>query len=308
MGQGNPDLKRGFDSVFDCVHLDWIPFQDRISHLQDEILRMYHSFEPDAIFMHIQSGDVVFPNTASYLMKKSMVFSWTGDVRYPLPQHYIDMGRCITSTLFSNETDVDIARSAGIKADYLQVGFDKEHFSPLGRIDKKYSDIIFLGTNYITTPFPLTHLRQELGMRLKAEFGNNFQIYGNGWGALSNGVITNYEEEGTAYRSCKIAINLSHFAYKRYSSDRMFRILGSGAFCLTHRFPDIDKDFEVGKELVVWENLDDLINKCRYYLHYSQERERIALNGCFKARTEYTWNNFALNLNKIINNYKNQNQ
>jgi spore maturation protein CgeB len=304
MGEHNPDLKRGLDSVFECMHFDWTPFQNRIGHLQEQILSMCELFEPAIIFMHIQSEGIVLPETLSKLIKSSMIFSWTGDVRHPLPQHYIDTGRLITSTLFSNQTDVEIARPLGITADYLQVGFDKEHFSPLGRIGTGYSDIIFLGTNYLSHPFPLSSLRHAMCIRLKHEFGGAFQIYGDGWSGMANGLIHKYEEEGAAYRACKIAINLSHFAYSRYSSDRMFRILGTGAFCLTHRFPDIEQDFDVGNELVVWEDLDDLVRKCEYYLANPVERERIALNGCFKARTEYTWNHFASNLSQIAEIHK----
>jgi spore maturation protein CgeB len=80
----------------------------------------------------------------------------------------------------------------------------------------------------------------------------------------------------------------------------MFRILGSGAFCLTHRFPDIEKDFKIGEEVVVFDSLEDLCNKIRYYLANEKEREIIAMRGCALARSKYTWNNFAENLKQII--------
>lgn len=303
MGRNNPDLQRGLDFVFECMHIDWLPYQNNLPYLQQQVVSMYNDFSPDVVFMHLQTGDAIYINTARYFMEKSLVFSWTGDVRHPLPSHYIQMGQNITSTLFTNETDVDICRNMGITADYLQVGFDKVYFSPMGSTNPKYADIIFMGTNYAETPFPLTNLRYEMCVRMKREFGSRFQIFGNGWGPYSDGLIRNYADEGEAYRSCKIAINLSHFAYKRYSSDRMFRIMGSGAFCLTHYFPDIEKDFLVGEELVVWQDLDDLIEKCHYYLQFEEERKKISIKGCFKARTQYTWNHFAENLNQLANVY-----
>ena len=304
MGDHNPDLKSGLDSIFDCIHFNWIPFYSNNKKLQEETVRIYREFQPDIVFMHLQCGDAILTNTAQYMTKKSLVFSWTGDVRYPLPNHYIDMGRHITSTLFTNMNDVEYCIHQGLNSDFLQVGFDKKYFSPLGRTSDIYSDILFMGGNYHTSPFPLTHLRHDMCLRLKKEFGSTFQIYGNGWNGMQNGLIQNYDEEGTAYRSCKIAINLSHFAYKRYSSDRMFRILGSGAFCLTHHFPDIEYDFKIGDELQVWENLDDLVNKCRWYLNNDSERQRIAMNGCYKARTQFTWNHFAENLKTIADKYE----
>ena len=312
MGQHNPDLKRGLDSVFDCFHFDWYPYlnvqpifvaQNKVV-LQAEVINKFNSFKPDVVFMHIQSGDVISIETAKYMAKNSLVLNWSGDVRHPLPQHYLDMGRNIHCTLFTNLNDIETCKQSGVNADYLQVGYDRENFTPFGKVSDKYPEIIFLGSNYTNCNFPLSSLRYEMVNRLKKEFGNKFGVYGAGWKGLESGNITYYAEEGKAYRSCKIAINLSHFAYKRYSSDRMYRILGSGAFCLSHRFPHIEEDYKLGEELVVWENIEHLVANIKYYLQNTREREKIAIKGCYKARTEYTWYHFAENLEKILKSNK----
>lgn len=300
MGQHNPDLRKGLDSVFDCLHFDWYPYQNQKVVLQAEVINKFNSFKPDVVFMHIQSGEVISIETAKYMAKESLVYNWTGDVRHPLPHHYLDIGRNIHSTLFTNLNDVETCINNGVNADYLQVGYDREHFTPFGEVSDKYPEIIFLGSHYPHCNFPLTDLRYEMVNRLKKEFGNKFGVYGAGWKGLENGNITNYAEEGKAYRSCKIAINLSHYSYKRYSSDRMYRILGSGAFCLSHRFPHIEEDYKLGEELVVWENIEHLVANIKYYLQNTREREKIAIKGSYKARTEYTWHHFAENLEKII--------
>lgn len=324
MGTHNPDLQRGLDSVFECFHLDWTkhwnPVNTNLNHLphlphlsqnnitfpngqiNDVILSVFNDFVPDVVFIHTQNGDVIKHETAKIMSEKSIVFNWTGDVRHPLPQHYIDTGKNVTATLFTNMNDVDFCRNIGIESDFLQVGFDSEKFNPLGKTDSNYPEIIFLGSNYPNT-FPLSSLRYDMVNELKNEFGYKFGVYGSGWENLANGHIDNYQEEGMAYRSCKIAINLSHFAYSRYSSDRMFRMLGSGAFCLTHYFPDLEKDFVPNKEVVVWNSIDDLKQKIHKYLINNKERETIALKGCLKARTNFTWHHFAENLDKLVNKY-----
>jgi len=302
MGTHNPDLQKGLDSVFECVHFDWIPYGKNSYQLQTDVLNKFHSFNPRIVFIHIQSGEVLNIETIKSMAKSSIVVNWTGDVRHPLPSHYTEIGKHIHSTLFTNVNDVDTCKLNGVNADYLQVGFDSNHFNPSGEIDNnKYPEIIFLGTNYGSNAFPLTQYRYDMITRLKSEFGNRFGVYGNGWSGLENGNITSYDEEGKAYRSCKIAINLSHFAYKRYSSDRMYRVLGSGAFCLTHHFPEIELDFQDGKDLVVWHSIDDLVQKINKYLSTDMDMERckIAMSGCFKARTEFTWHHFAQNLKLI---------
>lgn len=302
MGTHNPDLQKGLDSVFQCLHYDWTVHGINSYPLQSELLTVFHNFQPDIVFMHLQSGEVLNIETIKKMSESSKVLNWTGDVRHPLPSHFIEIGRYIDSTLFTNINDVDTCKQNGVKADYLQVGFDSNHFNPLGKFDNtnnKYPEIIFMGSNYGESAFPLSSLRYQMVHRLKQEFGNRFGVYGNGWSGLESGNITSYEEEGLAYRSCKIAINLSHFAYKRYSSDRMYRILGSGALCLSHHYPDIEMDFEIGKDLVVWENIEDLVSKIKKYLLCESDRGMIALNGCLKARTKFTWHHFAENLKEL---------
>lgn len=303
MGQHNPDLKNGLSSVFDCLHFDWTPFGVGSVALQKEILQVFNEFQPDVVFMHLQRGNVITVDTALKMKEKgAILFSWSGDVRHPVPQHYLDFGKHIHSTLFSNMNDVEFCNKNGIKSDFLQVGYDSIQFSPFGDIDESYPEIIFMGSNYQGF-FPLSKFRVEMVERLKREFGSRFGLYGGGWQNF-DGNITNYREEGKAYRSCKIAINLSHFAYKRYSSDRLFRILGTGTFCLTHHYPEIEKDFDVGNDLVVWDNIDDLIVKIKEYLANDVERERIANNGYQNVINNFTWQNFAQNLYKIMQKYE----
>lgn len=324
MGQHNPDLQRGLNGVFDCVHLDWIVYGVNSIELQNQILNTYNNFNPDYVFIHTQSDAVKKETLQKINNKTTKIINWTGDVRKEVPTWMIDYSNVVDLTLFTNENDIQTCLANGIKADFLQVGFDKIHFNPLGE-KGNYPEILFLGSNY-GDMFPLSSFRRQMVERLKNEFGSRFGLYGGGWDKNDNnftlpllphmnqtqnnyikyadGNISSYAEEGKAYRSCKIAINLSHFAYSRYSSDRMFRILGSGAFCLTHRFPDIEKDFKIGEEVVVFDSLEDLCNKIRYYLSNEKEREIIAMRGCALARNKYTWDNFAENLKLIIEKYE----
>lgn len=300
MGTNNPDLQKGLNSIFECVHFDWTTYGFNSDLLQNNLLDEFNRFKPDIVFMHLQSGDVLNISTIQYIASNSIVVNWTGDVRYPLPLHYLQIGRFINCTLFTNMNDVETCIENGVKADYLQVGYDSTNFTPNGDINENYQPIIFMGSNYINyQPFPLSQHRTEMVMQLKNKFGNYFGLYGNSWNGLANGNIDNYYEEGKAYRSCKVAINLSHFAYKRYSSDRLYRILGSGAFCLTHYYPEIEKEFIDGKDLVVWQSLEDLEDKINYYLANEEQRKIIAKSGHEKAINNHTWKSFAKNL-KII--------
>lgn len=305
MGVHNPDLQLGLNSVFDCLHFDWTVYGLSSQLLQYNLMQVFYHFNPDVVFVHTQS-EAISIDILKAMSEKALVFNWTGDVRFPLQPFYVEHGRYITSTLFTNMNDVDFCRSNGINSDFLQVGFDSTQFNPSGEKSAIYPEILFMGSNYPANTFPLSSYRFDMVYKLKSEFGNRFGVYGGGWNGLESGNITSYAEEGKAYRSCKIAINLSHFAYRRYSSDRLFRILGSGAFCLTHNFPEIEKDFNVDKDLVVWNDLNDLSNKVRYYLDNESERKLVAIHGCLNARSNFTWHHFAQNLNELVTKKQNK--
>lgn len=260
------------------------------------LLKAFNDFKPDVVFMHLQRPGIISHESLDAINKKSVVVNWCGDVREELPKHYIDLGHHIDLTLFTNIEDVEKLRKAGVKAEFLQVGYDSQNFNPKGPVDTKmYPEIIFMGSNYQNT-FPLSSYREAMVQKLKATFGDKFGVYGANWGQYANGLITNFSEEGKAYRSCKIAISLSHFERTKYASDRLFRILGTGAFCLTHTFPDIEHDFEIGKDLDVFTSIEQLVTKIKYYLENETLRKSIAESGQKKAKMNFTWHNFAENL------------
>jgi hypothetical protein len=238
------------------------------------------------VFMQIQREGVIRPSVVRDLKKKGVkIFNFTGDVRQPLPNWYVEMAPYVTS-LFTNLTDVEYIRARGFKAEYFQVGYNTHFYNTTGHISAA-PRIVFMGNNYRDS-FPLSQLRVEMVTRLRRKYGSDFAVYGSGWGICQN-LNANQSEEGAVYRGCEIAINLSHFDLKRYSSDRLFRILGCGTFCLSHRFQEIEKEFVDGRDLVAWDNLDDLEKKIDYYLSHSDEAKEIAKNGNRLCEHFYTW-------------------
>jgi len=58
---------------------------------------------------------------------------------------------------------------------------------------------------------------------------------------------------------------------------------------MTEYFDELSEFFEPGKEIVMYHDIDDLIDKCRYYLTHENERERIRQAGLKRARGEHSW-------------------
>jgi spore maturation protein CgeB len=302
LGTHNGEMWRSFDRHFDTRHFDWTPYQDNPHFINQQVRKVFHDFKPDIVFMQLQHAGVISIPTAQYLAENSITVNWTGDVRHPIPFWYAELGKHIDCTLFSNMNDVDTFNALGIPANYLQVGFDEHTFTPHGNKNPHYPDIVFLGSNYLDSfEFPLSRLRYQMVQTLNKRYGARFMAYGNNWAKLQGREqFLHPPQEAEAYRSSKISINLSHFDYGRYSSDRMLRMMGSGGFCLTHHFKDIEKDYDVGTHVATWNGIDSLIRQIDYFLDHPDEREQIRQAGCDFVRGNYTWNNVMEELKKIL--------
>lgn len=302
LGTHNEGLWKSMEKEFDTIHYNWLEDKESVEKINKKILSLHKKHKPDIVFMQIQSEGIIKLDTAKKITKTSFTINWTGDVRFPLPDWYIQLGKEISLTLFSNMFDVRIMKEMGLSADFLQVGFDPKVFHPFGEHNSA-SKIIYMGSNYLGSlhNFPLSRLRYDMVGRLKTEFGNQFTVYGNGWDGIQDDVqYLDVKQEATAYRSCDIAINLSHFDYGRYSSDRIFRLMGSGAFCLSHAYKDIEKDFVINEHISTWSNLDELVDKIRYYQQNIYERELIRMQGCKFVREKCNWDVRFKELNHLI--------
>lgn len=206
----------------DVIYWDW---SGRNRSFNPDIRALVDNHKPDLIFLQIQTPGILSVDTAQYLKSKAKVFNWTGDVRTPLPQWFKDLAPHMDSTLFTNMTDVEEMRKAGYRSDYLQIGFPEKIFKPEG-IKRQEAEIIFMGNN--NGGFPLSGLRSQMVDLLQKKYGNRFKVFGTNWRGFH--AEHNQEEEAKIYRGAKIAINLSHFDYSRYSSDRLFRLMGTGVF------------------------------------------------------------------------------
>tara|TARA_R110000868_G_scaffold225035_2_gene477250 strand:- start:284 stop:1225 length:942 start_codon:yes stop_codon:yes gene_type:complete len=302
LGNHNKGLWKSFDKHFDTIHYDWKPNRLDPTLINKEILEIFRRFKPKAVFMQLQSDGILSLETAKEMTKSAFTMNWSGDVRTPLPKWFYTLGKEIDITLFSNVTDVKILKHSNINSDYLQVGFDPQIFNPFNKSEKQFGKILFMGSNY-ENRFPLSIYRLNMGEFMQSTYGSDFQIYGMNWKSVTNkeSTLLDVQDEAIAYSNCDIAINLSHFDYERYSSDRLLRMMGSGAFCLSHNFKSIENDFELNKHLVTWNNLTDLKDKIDYYWANKYERQKIALEGCRYVRENCTWDKRMEEMKKIIN-------
>lgn len=295
IGLGVQDgIRNALANYGNVIYLDWTKRGQR--YFNEDVVMLFDEHRPELVFMQIQTPNIIKPKIADYMAKNSFVINWSGDVRHPVPNWYVEIGRLIQLTLFTNMNDVNYLNRFGANADYMQIAIE-ENFKPTG-IKREEAEIIFMGNN--VGGFPLSRYRIDMVNFLRGAYGNRFKCYGVNWPHYSH--EPQQLEESKIYRGAKIGINLSHFNYERYTSDRLLRIMGSGCFCLSHNYPGIEKEFEIGKHLDVWNDLTELKAKIDLYLKDNDLRNKIAAAGSKHVHQNHTWDKRFEELSQKLKN------
>ena len=266
--------------------------------LNSDIEAIAASYKPDLVFIQIQDAGISDSALQALKSNGAWILNWCGDVRARTPQCYFDYARNVDLTCFSNLRDIDNMRQTGFKSDWLQIGYDPSIYRPDPVVEKDI-DIIFMGNSF--SHFPLSGLRREMVKELKRVYGDRFKAFGSGM--PDGSYMGNQPGEAAMYRRAKIGINLSHFDLPRYTSDRMFRMLGCGVCVLSHNYHDIKSDF-IESQVLTWNNLSDLVRHIDFVLNNPTTLNGIAQNGHQLAVNNHTFSHMAQNVLKLYENNK----
>ena len=81
---------------------------------------------------------------------------------------------------------------------------------------------------------------------------------------------------------------------------RNFEIPGCRGFLLTHNADNLKDYYIEGKEIVIFRDTKDLIEKIRYYLKHETEREEIAKAGYERTLSDHTYEKRFNEIFKVI--------
>lgn len=99
------------------------------------------------------------------------------------------------------------------------------------------------------------------------------------------------------YNGSKINIYVTPRAIRSGIPLRILEMMACWGFVLVNYQEDLAKEFEDGKELVMYRSLEEMVEKIRYYLDHEDERQEIARAGYEKVLREY---NYAAKLRRIL--------
>lgn len=191
--------------------------------------------------------------------------------------------------------------------------FDNSHYLPLAvnanayrpeLTERKNYDITFVGR-------PLTRKRQEILAALIKNFGKRVNIFSYERHFLQSlddmkdtmlldeqemeiyknayrGFLTTEKDLANVYQSSKINVNIT-LQGKSSLNYRVFEIPASCGFLITDYMEDLEDNFEISKDLETYRDVEDLVDKIRFYLKNPQIAERIAINGAMKTSKKHSF-------------------
>ena len=100
------------------------------------------------------------------------------------------------------------------------------------------------------------------------------------------------------FKCSKINLNITLRSIKSGVPQRALDIMGCGGFLMSNYQPELAEYFIPGEDLVLYDSVDDLIQKIDYYLSHEEERLQIAKNGYEKVKRYHTYDT---RLTEILN-------
>ncbi len=182
--------------------------------------------------------------------------------------------------LVGNVAEVETYRSWGVKHAY---------WTPMGLLPGTYDprlreEDILEGRRDIDLVMLIDRLSRPRKARLE-QMGRAFpeaHFYGHGWprGMLPVG------QELAMLRRAKIGPNFHNSTGP--INLRLFQLPANGVMQICDNKRHLDAVYEVGKEVVGFETVEQCIDLCRYYLAHDRERREIAAAGWRRALRDYT--------------------
>lgn len=105
----------------------------------------------------------------------------------------------------------------------------------------------------------------------------------------NRGFAKSLKEMPLIFNNSKINLNITAKSIRSGLSLRIFDVLGCGGFLITNYQAELPEFFELGKDLVAYESMEDLRYKCDYYLKHDDERMEIAAHGYETVKKFHTY-------------------
>jgi glycosyltransferase involved in cell wall biosynthesis len=266
--------------------------------VQEIVLAQIKEYEPDIIY--VQDLSILNPDTVRNAKKYCRLL--VGQIASPPPPGKYLKNFDLIITSFPHF--VEKFRKMGINSEYQKLAFEPRILKNVQK-QKRIYDITFVGS---FTPYHSegTKMLEDVARQMP------IHVWGPGIEFLSpiSPLRKNYHGEAWGLRmykilaQSKIAINRHISASAKYANNmRLYEATGMGAMLITDDKKNLNNLFDVGKEVVVYKNSEDLVNKINYYFKNSKEREKIAEAGQERTLKYHNYRVRMVELAQILHRY-----
>jgi spore maturation protein CgeB len=304
----NESLRPSLEKFGPVRHYDWY---DRFNHQQEQewhrsvkeamnrdllawAAQQASECPVDAIFTYL-SGELIAPEIVRELSRLDVPMinlalndkeHFVSKIRNGLSMGNRDICRWFTLSWTSTEDSLKKYCVEGAVPIYLPEGANPEihrHYDL-----EKTIPVSFAGQCYGNRPEIIARL-QKAGVQVEA--------YGAGWphGPLST------KDMVRLYSKSRINLGFGGvigFSDAYCLKGRDFEIPMSGGLYLTEQHPELERVYEIGKEIVTYRGFEDLLKKIRYLLDNPAAAEAIRQQGFERAHREHSW---EMRFTKIFN-------
>jgi spore maturation protein CgeB len=192
-------------------------------------------------------------------------------------------------------------RTLGLNAYYLPEAMNPLWHKPLYNINRINNSILFAGNTYDYRHFLVRQLIDKSDYDIKI-----FGFAPPKWAdhrivsIFSNKFITK-EEKSLEFGNALACINSTAMSEGNSLNCRAFEIAGAAGLQIMEFRPAIEDCFEIGKEILVFSSIDELIDQLNRYSVDKVESQKIRLNGHNRANTCHT---YEIRLNYIFSQLK----
>jgi len=294
----NESLKPSLEKFGQVRHYDWV---EQFNHakknwhktirpemnrcLVKQVEQWVKQDATDVIFTYL-SGELVSPETVRTLRSFGVPIvnlalndkeHFVGKIRNVQSMGGRDICRFFDICWTSTEDAAKKYCVEGAIPIYLPEGANPEFHRPYNT--EKTIDMSFVGQCYGN--------RHEVIERLTS-CGIHVEAYGSGW---PNGPLA---AEDMVRMYSKSRINLGFGSVIGLSNTyclkgRDFEIPMSGGLYLTEYHPELDRFYDIGSEIVIYKDFDDLVEKIRFLLSNPEKADEIRKRGYERARREHSW-------------------
>ena len=290
-------------------------------HLYDYTLKLINEWKPDVF---IVNHDNLYHNNFIKQIKDKV---YTVFVSADDPENSDNCSRPYISTYHQSFAwGVWYDKNHKIRDKFIEWGAPKADIWPHGVYCTRHNPDISLEDlinkprkkNIVFVGSP--HLKRERLLKIKKYYGNRFELHGR-WaeGSWERKIVRhmkNYykfgqfitplseEEMITLYQNTKVGLNM-HLSYGP-SNVRTFELMANGVAQVVDCKQGIDEWFEIGKDLLAYEDTKEAIYLMDKLLKDDDYRKEIAYNGAKKVREKYTFiKTFEQMISNVISNMKN---